>query len=161
MPLATDDHSGKKWWRKQAYPVKSGVNWTQRFYATALESRYRQSIVKYIEEGPVRAGICTEADMPYEQKLDASRQPSPTASADAKTRTVLGLRLHWIKEWDVKTGLTEEHFTGIKRTLASGWPNPYEAHIEASPAAIPVLGLAVDSLAIPQPVTLVKRPLPS
>jgi FkbM family methyltransferase len=41
-------------------------------------------------------------------------------------------------------------------TLASGWPNPYEAHIEASPAAIPVLGLAVDSLAIPRPVTLVK-----
>lgn len=41
-------------------------------------------------------------------------------------------------------------------TFASGWPNPYEAHIGASPGAVPVLGLAIDSLAIPGPVTLVK-----
>lgn len=41
-------------------------------------------------------------------------------------------------------------------TLASGWPNPYEAHIEASPGAFRVLALAIDSLAIPRPIKLVK-----
>lgn len=73
-------------------------------------------------KGFLAHGICTEADMPYAAKMDAARQPSPTALADAKMRTALGLCLNWIKEWDVKTGLTEEHFAGIKRTLASGWP---------------------------------------
>jgi len=67
-------------------------------------------------------GLCAEADMPYESKLDPSRQPSAAALADAKTRLSLGLRLHWIKEWNVKTGLTDEHFTAIKQTLANGWP---------------------------------------
>ena len=38
----------------------------------------------------------------------------------------------------------------------SGWPNPYEAHIGASPGAVPVLGIAIDSLAIPASVKLVK-----
>jgi FkbM family methyltransferase len=41
-------------------------------------------------------------------------------------------------------------------THESGWPNPYEAHIGASPDAIPVLALAIDSLAIPRGVKLVK-----
>jgi hypothetical protein len=67
-------------------------------------------------------GICAEAEMPYESKFDASRLPSPGALADAKTRLALGLRLHWIKEWNVNTGLTEPQFEGVKRTLAQGWP---------------------------------------
>ncbi len=67
-------------------------------------------------------GICTEADMPYEAVLNRSKQPSAGAMADAKTRLDLGLHLHWIKEWNVNTGLTTEEFNGIKRTLASGWP---------------------------------------
>ncbi len=67
-------------------------------------------------------GLCTEADMPYESKFDPSRPPSAAALADAKTRLSLGLRLHWIKEWNVNTGLTAEHLAAIKETLASGWP---------------------------------------
>ncbi len=39
-----------------------------------------------------------------------------------KTRLALGLRHHWIKEWNVKTGLTQEQFLAIKRTLNQGWP---------------------------------------
>jgi len=73
-------------------------------------------------KGFAARGICTEADMPYEQTRNSASSPSPTAIADAKTRTLLGLRLHWIKEWDVNTGLTEDHFKGIKRVLESGWP---------------------------------------
>lgn len=67
-------------------------------------------------------GLCAEADMPYESRLDPRRQPSAAALADAKTRLSLGLRLHWIKEWDVNTGLNAEHLAAIKRTLESGWP---------------------------------------
>ena len=53
-------------------------------------------------------GICTEAAMPYEDGFDSSRQPSAAALADARTRLSLGLRLHWIKEWNVKTGLSAD-----------------------------------------------------
>jgi hypothetical protein len=55
-------------------------------------------------------------------KLDPGRQPSAAALADAKARLSLGLRLHWIKEWNVHTGLSAEHFTVIKHTLGNGWP---------------------------------------
>jgi hypothetical protein len=67
-------------------------------------------------------GICDEDEMPYESKFDSSRLPSQGALADAKTRLALGLRLHWIKEWNVNTGLTEPEFEAVKRTLALGWP---------------------------------------
>lgn len=63
VPLGTDEQTGKKWWRQQANPLKNGVNWTQRFYATALELHYRESILKYIDDGPVRAGVCTQAEL--------------------------------------------------------------------------------------------------
>ncbi|MGA2867329.1 MAG: DUF2961 domain-containing protein [Verrucomicrobiota bacterium] len=67
-------------------------------------------------------GICTDQEMPYESKFDAARQPSAGALADARTRLALGLRLHWIKEWNVNTGLSEPEFQGVKRTLSRGWP---------------------------------------
>lgn len=67
-------------------------------------------------------GLCAEADMPYESKFDSNRQPSAAALADAKMRLSLGLRLHWIKEWNVNTGLTAEHLAAIKQTLENGWP---------------------------------------
>jgi hypothetical protein len=67
-------------------------------------------------------GVCAEEEMRYAAKLDLEKQPTPEAMADAKVRLALGLRLHWIKEWNVNTGLTDDHITAIKRTLASGWP---------------------------------------
>jgi len=67
-------------------------------------------------------GICAEADMPYAATLDPAQAPSAAAMADAMTRLPLGLRLHWIKEWDVNTGLTDPHIAAIQRTLASGRP---------------------------------------
>ncbi|MBI5383745.1 MAG: C1 family peptidase [Verrucomicrobia bacterium] len=67
-------------------------------------------------------GICVEEAMPYQPKFEPARPPSAEAVANAKTRLALGLQLHWIKEWNVNTGLTDEHVAGIKRTLAQGWP---------------------------------------
>lgn len=67
-------------------------------------------------------GICSEEIMPYRGVFDANLTPAAVALDDARSRLYLNLRLSWIKEWDVTTGLTPEQYLGIKRTLAKGWP---------------------------------------
>jgi len=67
-------------------------------------------------------GICAESEMPYAAKLDPTNQPAPGAVAEARTRLSLGLKLHWIKEWNVNTGVTDDQFTAIQSTLQKGWP---------------------------------------
>ncbi|HOX56240.1 MAG TPA: hypothetical protein PLC99_05060 [Verrucomicrobiota bacterium] len=67
-------------------------------------------------------GICLEKDLPYRAHFDPALAPAPAVLADAKTRLALGLRHHWIKEWDVKTGLTGEQLLAIKCVLNQGWP---------------------------------------
>ncbi|SPE57151.1 hypothetical protein SBV1_2660005 [Verrucomicrobia bacterium] len=67
-------------------------------------------------------GICLDDDLPYQPEFNPSLTPPPPALADAKTRLGLGLRLHWIKEWDVKTGLTDVQVASIKHILSTGWP---------------------------------------
>ena len=72
--------------------------------------------------GFTNSGICTESLMPYQAKFSADAQPNAAASEDARTRLSLGLQLHWIKPWDVQTGLTPQHLAEIKSTLKRGWP---------------------------------------
>lgn len=67
-------------------------------------------------------GICSEEAMTYRNRFDPALAPTLEVLAEAKSRLALGLRHHWIKEWDVKTGLTEEQFLAIKHTLNQGWP---------------------------------------
>ncbi len=67
-------------------------------------------------------GICPEQAMPYRADFDPALAPTPEALAEAKSCLALGLRHHWIKEWNVKTGLTDGEFEAIKRTLSQGWP---------------------------------------
>lgn len=67
-------------------------------------------------------GICRADDAPYQRKLDASWAPSPGALVDARRRRDLGLRLHWIKPWDVNTGLNDEQWLGVRRAISAGWP---------------------------------------
>jgi hypothetical protein len=67
-------------------------------------------------------GICAEPDLPYQPDHKPSAPPPAAALADAQARLGLGLRLNWIKPWDVNTGLTQGEFLGIKRTLSEGWP---------------------------------------
>lgn len=67
-------------------------------------------------------GVCAETNMAYEAKFEPTHEPSAAALNDARTRLALGLQLHWLKPWDVKTGLTPAAFTAIKQTLANGWP---------------------------------------
>ena len=67
-------------------------------------------------------GICSETAMPYRASFDPALVPTPQALTEAKARLALGLQHHWIKEWNVKTGLTQEQLLAIKRTLSQGWP---------------------------------------
>jgi C1A family cysteine protease len=67
-------------------------------------------------------GICPEAEMPYQNKFDPDLKPSKEAIAHAKEVRSLGLKLHWIKEWDPNKGVNEKQLAEIKKTLARRWP---------------------------------------
>ncbi len=67
-------------------------------------------------------GICAEEQMPYQSTFDPNLSPATNARAEAKQILEMGLRLHWIKKWNVKTGLTGGEFSRIKETLSRGRP---------------------------------------
>lgn len=67
-------------------------------------------------------GICPEELMPYAAQYNESAEPSSQAKERAKWFKSLGLKLHWVKEWDVHTGITEEQFLTIKQVLQRGFP---------------------------------------
>jgi C1A family cysteine protease len=67
-------------------------------------------------------GICLETEMPYAAEFNPDLQPPAEVQQRARARCKAGLSLHWIKEWDVKTGLTDAQLTAIKQTLTRGTP---------------------------------------
>ena len=73
-------------------------------------------------DGFARHGICTEKEMPYQAEFDPARSPALEIRTEAKQKLALGLRLHWIKKWNVNTGLSGSEFSTIKETLNEGWP---------------------------------------
>jgi hypothetical protein len=67
-------------------------------------------------------GICPESSLPYRPDYDANLHPEASALRQARSVAGANLRLHWIKPWNVATGLTEPQFLAIQRTLSRGWP---------------------------------------
>ena len=67
-------------------------------------------------------GICGEEEMSYAQAFDPARKPEDAIVAKAKQLAAAGPSLHWIKPWNVRTGLTPDQLTAIRETLARGWP---------------------------------------
>jgi hypothetical protein len=67
-------------------------------------------------------GICKEQELPYQPEFDSARAPDSNVLAAAKSRLAMNLKFNWIKKWNVNTGLSDEEFLGIKRTLNQGWP---------------------------------------
>lgn len=73
-------------------------------------------------DGFASHGICAETEMPYLADFDSARTPAPEVRTEAKEKLALGLRRHWIKQWNVNTGLSDGEFIMIKKTLQEGWP---------------------------------------
>lgn len=67
-------------------------------------------------------GICLEKEMSYREKYDPNLQPSDEARRSAKVIGASELKVHWIKHWTPKQGLTDKHMTEIRQALARGWP---------------------------------------
>jgi C1A family cysteine protease len=67
-------------------------------------------------------GIATEADLPYREAYDADLQPQDAVLHHAKEAAGKKLKIHWIKEWNPETGLTDAHETAIKAALRKGFP---------------------------------------
>lgn len=67
-------------------------------------------------------GICPESSLPYQPNFDPNLRPGDAVLRRAREATGATLRLHWIKPWNVATGLTETQFLEIKHTLSLGWP---------------------------------------
>lgn len=72
--------------------------------------------------GYVAHGICSEVTLPYLPDYHAELKPDKKTRQRAQESVTAGLQLHWIKPWNVRTGLTETQFVHIKRTLSQGWP---------------------------------------
>lgn len=73
-------------------------------------------------KGFARHGLCPEEDMAYQGGFDPRHRPTDAALDRARELRQAGLRINWIKKWDVKTGLTDAQFLEIKETLARRWP---------------------------------------
>jgi hypothetical protein len=73
-------------------------------------------------DGYKEYGICAEVDLPYLPEFNLDLQPSEAILEKAKQAFSIKLEMHWIKEWDVKTGLTDEQFLEIKKTIANQFP---------------------------------------
>src|SRR3990172_4804450 len=67
-------------------------------------------------------GICPEQDMPYQNEFDPNRAPGEQAKDHARQMQETGFRLHWIKQWNPNTGLTEKQLAAIKQVLSRKWP---------------------------------------
>ena len=80
-------------------------------------------------------GICTSRLMPYAHSGAPRRKPSNGALVDARARSERW-KIHWIKRWDVKTGLSAGELAEIMHALAHGhpvacglrWPNNLDGH---------------------------------
>jgi hypothetical protein len=67
-------------------------------------------------------GICPAPDMPYQDRFDPNLAPSEEARIHADRCLSDDLRNHWIKPWDINTGLTDAQLTAVKQVIGQGWP---------------------------------------
>ncbi len=67
-------------------------------------------------------GICPERSLAYASIFDPDIRPSAQVLGEAEDLRSAGLALHWIKTWDINTGLSEQHMEEIKAALRRQWP---------------------------------------
>lgn len=75
-------------------------------------------------EGLRRFGVCGDTLLPYSPDFDPTLQPPPAAREDAlrRRRRRSAVSARWLKEWDVRTGLSDAQMTAVRTVLAEGHP---------------------------------------
>ena len=73
-------------------------------------------------KGYERFGICPETNCAYRSEYEEHLQPELAAVLAARETASAHLLLHWIKPWDVTTGLTDKQFFDLQQTLLHRWP---------------------------------------
>lgn len=105
---------------RQAAPLSvEFLNWASN---QAVNKRDDGGFFSDLWKGFEAYGLCPDADLPYQSAFNPDLSPSLGAIADARRLREHAYRLHWIKPWDVKTGLTDEHVDQIKQVLTRQWP---------------------------------------
>lgn len=108
--------------KRQGYGTRLSVEFLNWAAHTAVHRTQDGGFFSELWKGYETYGICPEADLPYRPTYDPAFQPGEAALQAARKAQALGLTLHWIKEWDVKTGLTEAQMAAIKATLRAKQP---------------------------------------
>lgn len=106
---------------------RRGLQLSEEFLNWAANDAHpgRQSDGGFFHElwaGFEKHGICALREMPYAQAYNPRRRPSCAALERGRAILAVGLKWRWIKEWDVTTGLTDDHIRQIRAVLASGYP---------------------------------------
>ncbi|HML76216.1 MAG TPA: DUF2961 domain-containing protein [Anaerohalosphaeraceae bacterium] len=108
--------------KKQGKPTRLSVeylNWAANDHlAQKTDGGYFSDIWK----GFIDHGACPEQDMPYQDKYNPELAPDKKLRTLAAQAHTADLRLHWIKEWNPNTGLTDTHLAQIKQVLGRQWP---------------------------------------
>jgi len=108
--------------QKLGYSIRLSVEYLNWAAHKAVNRSADGGFFSEIWKGYEAYGICPEDRLPYLPVYNPDLQPSQELIRQAKKFRLPGLRLHWIKEWDVKTGLTDRQLAEIKRVLESGVP---------------------------------------
>jgi hypothetical protein len=110
----------------QAHQTGQGIPLSVEFLNWASNRAVGQMIdggfISDLWKGFTRYGICPEKDLPYRDVFTLNLTPGEQAAELALEFLKSGFQLHWIKPWDLKTGLTEEQFIAIKQALNRKWP---------------------------------------
>jgi hypothetical protein len=69
-----------------------------------------------------RFGACAESALPYGTGAEPGFEPAPACRASAAASIDPDLRLTWVKEWDVATGLAGGQLERIKAAIRDGFP---------------------------------------
>ena len=107
---------------QQRHPTQLSVEFLNWASNDVTRSGQDGSFFSDLWTGFEKYGTCAETDMPYQARFDPKLRPNEFALQHAAELRRAGLHCHWIKLWDVKTGLSDSEFAEIKKVLRQQWP---------------------------------------
>jgi len=117
--VGTLEFTRAKHGKKTGYLSVEYANWAKnQVMSTSTDGGFFKNIWRGIQ----RHGICVENTYPYKSEFDMQAKPDETARKNATEFFDVPTSIHWIKQWDPKTGLEDSQFLEIKKALHEGWP---------------------------------------